>query len=87
MAVCSASATSELTQWFGSLTRLASDLGQARQKIHLYGTFLGSFCHSPPRMKNQHWLNEGKTLIEKIISQLSACDVTGVISLDTNNQA
>ncbi len=27
-----ASVISELTQWSGSLTRLASDLGQARQK-------------------------------------------------------
>jgi hypothetical protein len=39
-------------------------------------------------MKNQHGLNEEKTFIgNKIISQLSACDVTGVVSLDTNNQA
>ncbi len=34
------SATSELTQQFGSLTRLASDLGQVHEKIHLYDTFL-----------------------------------------------
>jgi hypothetical protein len=39
-------------------------------------------------MKNQHGLNEGKNLYrKKIVSQLSACDVTRVISLDTNNQA
>ncbi len=39
-------------------------------------------------MKNQHGLNEEKNLIGKqIISQLSACDVTRVVSLDTNNQA
>jgi hypothetical protein len=39
-------------------------------------------------MKNQHGLNEEKTFIGKIIiSQLSACDVTRVVSLDTNNQA
>ncbi len=38
-------------------------------------------------MKNQHELNEEKNLIgKKIISQLSACDVTHVVSLDTNNQ-
>jgi hypothetical protein len=39
-------------------------------------------------MKNQHGLNEEKNLIgKKIISQLSASDVTCVVSLDTNNQA
>jgi hypothetical protein len=39
-------------------------------------------------MKNQHGLNEEETLIgKKIISQLSACDVTRVVSLDTYNQA
>jgi hypothetical protein len=32
MARCGASATSELTQQSGSLTRLVLDLGQARQK-------------------------------------------------------
>ncbi len=38
--------------------------------------------------QNQHGLNEEKNLIGKqIISQLSASDVTGVVSLDTNNQA
>jgi hypothetical protein len=35
-----ASVMSELTQQSGSLTRLASDLGQA-PKVHLYNTFLG----------------------------------------------
>jgi hypothetical protein len=39
-------------------------------------------------MKNQHGLNEEKNhLGKKIISQLSACDVTPVVSLDSNNQA
>ncbi len=39
-------------------------------------------------MKNQHGLNEGKNHIgKKIVSQLSACDVTRVISLGTNNQS
>jgi hypothetical protein len=36
-------------------------------------------------MKNQHGLNEGKTYVEKRGSYLSACDVTRVVSLDTNN--
>ncbi len=31
-------------------------------------------------MKNQHGLNEEKTFIGKKISQLSACDVTCVVS-------
>ncbi len=80
------------TQWLTSagwqLARLASDLGRVCQKVHLYGTFLCSLRHSPPQMKNQHWLNEGKNLNkEKKISQMSACDVTCVVSLDPNNQA
>ncbi len=38
-------------------------------------------------MKNQHGLNEEKNLKgKKIISQLSASDMTHVVSLDTNNQ-
>jgi hypothetical protein len=56
-------------------------------KVHLYKTFQGGLHHLPPQMKNQHGINEEKTCIEKKISQLSACDVTRVVSLDTNNQA
>jgi hypothetical protein len=68
--------TSELTQWSGSLT----------PKVHLYNTFLGGLHHLPPRMKNQHGLNEEKNHVgKKIVSQLSACDVTHVVSLVTNN--
>jgi hypothetical protein len=37
-------------------------------------------------MKNQYGFNEEKKHIgKKIISHLSACDVTHVFSLDTNN--
>ncbi len=56
-------------------------------KVRLYDTFLGSLCHSPPWMKNQHGLNEEKKHIgKKIVSHvLSACDVTRVVSLCTNN--
>ncbi len=59
-------------------------------KLRLYDTFLGSLRHSPQQMKNQHRLNEEKTFIEKkqtLNCQLSACDVTRVVRLDTNNQA
>ncbi len=39
-------------------------------------------------MKNQHGINEGKNLTgKKIISQLSASDMTRVVCLDTDNQA
>jgi hypothetical protein len=40
-------------------------------------------------MKNQHGLNEEKKnhIGKTIFSQLSACEVTRVVSLDTNNQA
>jgi hypothetical protein len=78
---------SELTQWSGLLRGLASDLGQVVPKVRLYDTFLGGLRHSPQQMKNQHGLNEEKTSIGKKISQLSACDVTRVVSLDANNQA
>ncbi len=55
-------------------------------KVHLYNTFLGGLHHLPPRMKNQHGLNEEKTFTgKKIISQLSACDVTRVVCMVTNN--
>ncbi len=40
MARRGASATSELTQQSGSLTRLASDLGRVCQKVRFYGTFV-----------------------------------------------
>ena len=64
-----------------------SDLGQVCQQVRLYGTFVSGLCHSPPQMKIQHGLNEEKNLIgKKIISELSASDVTRVVSLDTNNQ-
>ncbi len=54
----------------------------------MHGTYLGGLQHLPPRMKNQHGLNEEKNLIgKKIISQMSACAVIRVVCLDTNNQA
>ncbi len=34
-------------------------------KVCLYNTFLGSLRHSPPRMKNQHGINEEKNHIGK----------------------
>ncbi len=41
-----------------------------------------------PTNEESMWLNEEKNQVgKKIISQLSACDVTHVVSLDTNNQA
>ncbi len=49
-------------QQSGSLTSVASDLGRAHQKVCLYVIFVSSLRHSPPRMKNQHGLNEEKTL-------------------------
>ncbi len=41
-----------------------------------------------PTNEESAWAQWGKNLYrEKIISQLSVCDVTRVVSLDTNNQA
>ncbi len=80
--------TSDLTQWSGLVTRIASDLGRAPPKYHCTLQSIINLWHLPPWMKNQHGLNEENTFIgKKIISQLSACDMTHVVSLDTNNQA
>jgi hypothetical protein len=77
-----------LTQQSGPITHLASDLGWSRQKYNCTVQCIIGLCHSPPQMKNQHGLNEGKILIrENMIPQLSASDVTCVVSLNTNNQA
>ena len=47
----------------------------------MYGTILNGLRHSPPRMKNQHGLNEEKNLIgKKMISRMSASDVSRVVS-------
>jgi hypothetical protein len=41
-----------------------------------------------PTNEESTWLNEKINHVgKKIISQLSACDVTPVVSLETNNQA
>ncbi len=49
----------------GLITRLASDLSWACQKVQLCSTFVSRLHHLPPRMKNQHGLNEEKTFIGK----------------------
>ncbi len=55
-------------------------------KVRLYDTFLGGLRYSPPRMKNQCGLNEEKNHIgKKIVSRMSASDVTRVVSLVTTN--
>ncbi len=88
MAQRSASVMSELTQESGSLTCLASDLGQAWQKYICTIHFQAAYVTRPPPNEESMWLNEEKNHIgKKTISQLSACDVTRVVSLDTNNQA
>jgi hypothetical protein len=77
------------------VTRLASDLSRARQKVPLYCTkvrMYGTISRRPttlaPTNEESAWLNEEKNHIgKKMISQLSACEVIRVVSLDTNNQA
>jgi hypothetical protein len=80
-----ASIISELTQWSGSLTRLASDLGQACQSTFV--RYLSRRLMSlAPTNEESVWLNEEKNHIgKKIVSCMSACDVTRVVILDTNN--
>jgi hypothetical protein len=81
------SVISELTQFSGSLTGLGSDLGQVHQK-YIRTIPSRRLTSLAPMNKESVWLNEEKNHIgKKIISQLSACDVTRVVSLDTNNQA
>jgi hypothetical protein len=81
-------ATSELISAGCHLTRLHLTLVGRAKKVHLYVIFVSGLSHLHPQMKNQHGLNEEKNFIGKIIiSQLSAWDVTRVVSLDTNNQA
>jgi hypothetical protein len=72
---------SELTRWSGSLTHLASDLGQARQKCVC--TYICRWLTTlAPTNEKSSWLNEEKNLIgKKIVSRMSACDVTHVVSL------
>jgi hypothetical protein len=40
-----------------------------------------------PTNEESTWLNDEKNHIGKKNSQLSACDMTRVVSLDTNNQS
>ncbi len=57
--------TSDLTQLSGLITRITSDLCQARQKYPCTVRSIIGLRDLPPRMKNQHGLNEEKTLKEK----------------------
>ncbi len=58
--------TSDLTQWSGLITRIASDFCWAHQKYTYTVWSIIVLRHLPPWMKNQHGLNQsGKNLIEK----------------------
>ncbi len=59
---CGELTTSDLTQWSGLYTRVASDLGQACQKYPCTVRGILGLQHLPPQMKNQYELNEEKTL-------------------------
>ena len=77
--------TSGLTSAGCHLTRLASDLGQARQKyvctVHLSAAY--DTCPHQWRISVAQW---GKNHIgKKIVSSMSVCDVTCLVSLVTNN--
>jgi hypothetical protein len=57
-------------------------------KVQFYDTVCKRLTSLAPTNEESAWLNEEKNLNRKIIvSQLSASDVTHVVSLDTNNQA
>jgi hypothetical protein len=56
-------------------------------KVRLYGTLLSSLCPSPHKWRFSMGSIREEPLKEKILSHLSACDMTPVVSLDTNNQA
>ncbi len=59
---CDELTTSDLTQQSGLFIRIVSDLGQAHQKYPCTVQGIIGLQHLPPRMKNQHGLNEKKTL-------------------------
>ncbi len=52
-------------RWSGLLTCIASDLVGAGQKYPCSARSIIGLQHLPPQMKNQHGLNEEKTLQEK----------------------
>ncbi len=77
---------SELTQWSGALTRLVSDLGQAHQKYICIRYLSRRLTSLAPTNEESAWLNEKKNhIVKKIVSCMSACDVTCVVILVTNN--
>ncbi len=85
MAQYGMSVISELTQWSGSLTCLASDLGQAHQK-YVCTNLSRRLTSLAPTNEESARLNDEKNHIgKKIVSRMSACDVTRVVSLVTNN--
>jgi hypothetical protein len=75
-----------LTQQSGPITCLASDLSRACRKYGCTVQCIIGLHHSPPQMKNQHRLNEEKTLIRKNDLSIEVSDVTRMDSLGTNNQ-
>ncbi len=79
--------TSELTSAGCHLTRLASDLGHVRQKYICTVPLWAAYITYPHEWRISMGSIRKKPLQEKKISQLSASDVTRVVSLDTNNQA
>ncbi len=83
---CGELITSDLTQWSGLITRVASDLSQTHQKHHFKVRCIIDLQHLPPQMKNQHGLNEEKNHIRKKNDlSFKSSEVTHVASLDTNN--
>jgi hypothetical protein len=67
--------TSDLTQWSGLITRIASDLCQACQKYPCTVRSIFGLQHLPPRMKNHHGLNEEKNSYEKNNLSIESSDV------------
>ncbi len=72
---------SELTRWSGSLTRLASDWFRCAKSMFVQYIYRRLMTLTPTNEESL-WLNEENNLIgKKIVSCMSACDVTGVVSL------
>ncbi len=65
----SASVMLELTQQSGSLTRLASDLGRARQKVRLYGTFVSGLHHCIRAKCGMYSLPQARLLANKLLKK------------------
>jgi hypothetical protein len=83
-----ASATSELTQWSGSLTLLASDLGQAHQKYLCMVTFQVAYIKSLRRVAVRSFASIAKPTVvpTRPTTPWTAIAMTAIVSPSRQQQ-